>query len=965
MSSSGSVLSETLQSITSAKLEELSKKRAIFEAQKARCLDAGSLETDKLKKLRLLVDGVKTCFGVKTATRRGKDGHVDTGRIISGSIKDPRLEVELKNLERFLEQARYDPSVSARLMQNWKDSLIQQLDVQSLKYQYASLYGQLVTEWLSAHRAAATSSNNDSEMTEGFEEIAGKERLESRAEWERSVFKPFDTDPEAIFAYLKALFGETGKNKQASKALKTLRDSVDSFETELAAPEQFNYDVLQWTIKGLLTSDLLTDEKCAVLKDFINSEVILSELADVLNMRMAALQTWTWGGDVPIEQRRKISGSYNIFMHEDLLQAIFLQFIGVRWSVFFKRAFTAFSRFDGAWTSLRKPIPKLDKKRRDYFLGPQSVKPSVQSKRQSQYMARYFCAQLLDSVDQEVVTNEGDEEAHYEHPAKRARVMLAQQPITGGKAPRRQLASKAARKSAPSAGYVTVPEEEDSEFEYDEREMRNKPKNPMESKQALLHLLSAEILITTRMHGEITCVRSEFESWNQSLPHSTIYSVLAFLGVSEKWLGFFRKFLEAPLKFISDGEAGQPQIRKRGIPGSHTLSDVLGEVILFCMDFSVNQTTEGAQLYRMHDDLWIWSSNHQTCVKAWSAITTFAAIMGATLNKDKSGAVRVVHGNGSRAATPHSSLPKGQIRWGFLYLNPQSGRFEIDQPMVDTHIEELQHQLEDKVKSVFSWVQAWNTYAATFFTTNFGKPANCFGQAHVDMMLATFERAQRTIFSDHGTGSVIEYIKATLQERFGLTDIPDGYVLFPTELGGLELQSPFIGLLQIRDALPRDPSHLLDDFAEAEVEAYRAAKIKFETDQVYRHSLDDPNFVPEDADTFMSFEEFTRYREEFEYGYDGELCDVFMDLLKQPSEESIDASAAVMVALNNMITSGLTERAGIRGNWFSMTPYWKWVTQLYGPEVMEKFGGLNIVDSGSLPIGIVSELRSGRVKWRE
>jgi hypothetical protein len=105
-------------------------------------------------------------------------------------------------------------------------------------------------------------------------------------------------------------------------------------------------------------------------------------------------------------------------MHEDLLQAIFLQFIGVKWSVCFKRAFTAFSRFDGAWTSLRKPIPRLDKKRREYFLGAQSMEPSVQSKRQSLHMASYFCAQLLDSAEQEVVINEGDEEADYERPAK-------------------------------------------------------------------------------------------------------------------------------------------------------------------------------------------------------------------------------------------------------------------------------------------------------------------------------------------------------------------------------------------------------------------------------------------------------------------------------------------------------------------------------------------------------------------
>lgn len=233
------------------------------------------------------------------------------------------------------------------------------------------------------------------------------------------------------------------------------------------------------------------------------------------------------------------------------------------------------------------------------------------------------------------------------------------------------------------------------------------------------------------------------------------------------------------------------------------------------------------------------------------------------------------------------------------------------------------------------------------------------------MMLATLERVQRNIFSDNGTSSVVEYLKATLQQRFGIADVPDGYIFFPTELGGLELQNPFVGLLQIRDAVPKQPSYLFDDFLDAEAEAYKRAKITFEKHQVCRYLVDDPTFIPEDWNTFMSFEEFTRYREEFQYGYDGKLRDVFKALLKQPTEESIEASAEVMTGLNAMRTSGFTGKAGISRNWRGMTPYWKWVAQLYGPEMMEKFGGLNIVDNGLLPVGIISELRGRRVKWCE
>src|SRR5207248_132603 len=156
----------------------------------------------------------------------------------------------------------------------------------------------------------------------------------------------------------------------------------------------------------------------------------------------------------------------------------------------------------------------------------------------------------------------------------------------------------------------------------------------------------------------------------------------------------------------------------------------------------------------------------------------------------------------------------------------------------------------------------------------------------------------------------------------------------------------FIDLLQTRDAVPRQPSHLLDDFAEAEAEAYRSARTKFDTDSVYRYSLDDPKFVPEDGDRFMSWEEFTRYREVLDDGYAGDLCDVFTKLLKQPTEESIEPSMELMTVLNAMNKGGLAEKAGTSGGWHGLTPYWKWALQLYAPGRRERLGGWNVVVSG-------------------
>jgi hypothetical protein len=64
--------------------------------------------------------------------------------------------------------------------------------------------------------------------------------------------------------------------------------------------------------------------------------------------------------------------------------------------------------------------------------------------------------------------------------------------------------------------------------------------------------------------------------------------------------------------------------------------------------------------------------------------------------------VRIAHNGNLRV---DNRLPSGEIRWGFLFLDESTGRFEIDQKMVDSHVEELRAQLQGKSKSVIDWIQ--------------------------------------------------------------------------------------------------------------------------------------------------------------------------------------------------------------------------------------------------------------------
>ncbi|UPK95031.1 hypothetical protein LCI18_005966 [Fusarium solani-melongenae] len=974
MVSSGSVFSATLQEITNTKLDELSKRRSRFEEAKASILTSIQAEDDAVKRVITLSDGVKKCFDIKLDK---------AGKVITEQTGHGALEIELKNLDRFLDQATCDPSVSSKMLDAWQQSLIRHLDMQSLQFQYAALYAQLVTEWLSGDKEEEGAAGDDVEMGEPFEDVGSAAKLESRMKWEGVAFEAADVDETALKQYLDHLFGVDNKHKKdVASALKKLRRAVYAFEAKLSTPNQFGVQTLRWVIKGLLSSDLLSDEKREVLRDFQGNHVILKEIADVLDMRISALGSWNWSSDaVPLEMRRKISGIYNVHLQEDLLNAIFLQYIGVKWSVFFKDAFEDFRRCENAWKSTRADIPKIDKRRLGYYLGPLSDSPSLQSARTKIYNSKFFMTQLMDNVQQGTDTAEGEEEAEYERfsassPKRRAKGMGV-----GGPVRHRKLASKACRKSAPSTGGVRMPsdsEDEDDEDNYgsydedddDEDDGSMGERNPMTLKQDLLHLLSTEININTQLYGELTAFHSVFDNWNSLLPHQTVYTILKHFGVSEKWLGFFQRFLEAPLKFIDD-ENATPRQRRRGAPTSHVLSDVFGETVLFCLDFAVNQSTSGNRLWRVKDDVWFWTHDHKLAVKTWEVLDEFKAITGTEINHAKSGTIRVAK-NRDMTLAIDESLPKGEIRWGFLRLSPQTGRFEIDQKMVDAHIDELHKQLHDKRKSILAFIQTWNSYAATFFTSNFGKAANCFGREHVDNMLSTHERIQRQVFSklsedgEDKVSSVAEYLKREMSRRFGIENIPDGFLYFPVDLGGLDLQSPFVSLLQIREQVYKSPLDPVIAFEEAEVESYKRAEKAFLNGSINneRYSLDDPDWKPKsehDQENFMPFEEYIRYREDFEFNHyrrSKKLRSVFRRLMTRPQEKSIDKDdGKVCLALDNV--SGMSN---IR-SWHSMEPYWKWVAMVYGPEIVDRFGELNIVDSGLLPMGMVSVFRNKRVKW--
>lgn len=388
-------------------------------------------------------------------------------------------------------------------------------------------------------------------------------------------------------------------------------------------------------------------------------------------------------------------------------------------------------------------------------------------------------------------------------------------------------------------------------------------------------------------------------------------------------------------------------------------------------------------LYRLHDDLWL-CGDPAKCVKAWMTIERCASVLGLQFNDSKTGSAYLAE-DANKDAHVLDVLPKGRVILGFLELDAHTGDWVIDHNQVDAHIRQLGKQLAG-CNSVFSWIQTWNSCIGRFFNYTFGQPANCFGQRHVDMILTTHQRMQQELFTKHGggarPGSVTEYLQRTIEERFEVADVPDAFLYFPEELGGLGVRNPFISLLAVRDQLLRNPEARMADFLKQERKAYEAAKANFDAlndrdrsrrlDAILGKSSSATDFIPLSAASdessgrrepswagpkgsgFMTFDEYTRYRETSSAA----LRAAYIDLLILPSKSDAQLSWEVSNALDNLAVNQpelSRSRLGSDRNW---------LIQLHSKDAFKRFGGLSIVDQGLLPMGVMTLLRDRKVTWQ-
>ncbi|GLB44597.1 putative reverse transcriptase (RNA-dependent DNA polymerase) [Lyophyllum shimeji] len=372
---------QTLQFITSIKLQELEKQRLSYQEHAKILEEVDAANDDLISKCEILLKAVESWSG--------------SGLVMASTNLGGKLNIH--NLHLWLPQAKQDPNFSPEILRSWIDTLETHVRHSLMRFDCAKLFGSLFNEWVASgdsSTALATSKADDGESTSSSEFVkVGRQEMHDQLDRLTSIIfdeKPIDTD--ALESYLSELFS----GDEAFKALEFLRHDIGKYGTHLKRQTILETDV-QNAIRGLLASGLMDEVKRATLAEFLDNGTVITEVTSVLNMRMAGLENWSWPAEgLVIEMRRHLNGKYRAFTDPEIVDALLLQYIGISWQVKLKSAFKRL--LDGkAWKTRYPEDAPAIRERNSEQLG-QTTPHSIEARRRELRKSHFFLSQLTSSA---------------------------------------------------------------------------------------------------------------------------------------------------------------------------------------------------------------------------------------------------------------------------------------------------------------------------------------------------------------------------------------------------------------------------------------------------------------------------------------------------------------------------------------------------------------------------------------
>lgn len=737
------------------------------------------------------------------------------------------LHPDVANLDLLLREID-SGHASDETITHWRAQLEKELAQGRLRAEIIYLFGALLEEWATAAEQAAPQDDEQSRV-----------QMELLARAAHPVEIPRERD---LLASLFASFGLDNADFASYLRINLERSIYASVTPGELTP------ILRRISQDRYRSATTRREA----QRFFNNDILRRELSDALTILLDNIDEWSWSED-GIPARALLSRTkWRLFLDEDLPIACLLALLGTRWQKAFEKV------FEQRQTARRKRLQRLIER--------QAHDDAVQTGRQASALSLGIASgiDIWDDVDKHI-------------PQPEPEASLDEQLRYWG-----DYGSIYASRAQRQAGLRDFERFNDYSGEQDTGAMDN-----------VLTLLNAEIQLGRAAFPErpLYVVKIDLKDFYPSLSHDLLLDMLAYFGLAERDLAFFRRYLAVPMRAGDD-----VVIAHSGVPNHRLLSDLLGELVLRLLDQHIQRSAR-VSIVRMVDDIGLVAATPEEAVKAWNAVREFCQACGLTVNTEKSGAVCV----GTEKPSPE--LPAGIPTWLHVSLDAD-GQWTVNEAAFNQYLTQAREQVT-RAPSTIARVEAYNA-ASAYLEHSLALRAP-LGETHrrsVSMAVARFHHA---FFQE--SGGIIEALRNLIAERFLDTTspihLPEAWLLWPITAGGLGL---------------RQPALLAASFAES-----------FATRKALR--------VPEERreDWLRRSNDWARY-------YEALLPEV------APVEPAPNKVMETLV--DDFISRGGDLSAGHQT---SLSTYWRWVLYVYGPQILEWFGTFRFLFTELVPVQLITQ----------
>jgi hypothetical protein len=425
-------------------------------------------------------------------------------------------------------------------------------------------------------------------------------------------------------------------------------------------------------------------------------------------------------------------------------------------------------------------------------------------------------------------------------------------------------------------------------------------------------LVNAEIKLARAAFPDrpLCLVKLDLRDYYSSIPHDLVLTVLGNLGIRQPELELVARFLAMPLAATDGstadlGDTGEARSATRGVPMGYRLSALLAELIGRCLEAYVQQRT-AVRVIRVVDDICLLTPDPDAAVAARQHVTAFFQTCGLTLNDDKFGVVCI---GGELPAAAAGPLP----RWGMLTLD-QQGEWSVHEASFQQHLAQSRDSVmaAEAVLSKVDIINADLTHLARGVALGADLGDNHRAEANAALVRFVDD------YAGPGQGiaaALCEDVIALVGTRAGADRqappqaIPEAWLYWPVTAGGLGLRNPYI---------------MAGQFAEAVRRRDRVAAPQ----------------GPAEAGWNTRDNDWARY---------------YRRLL-----EPLDPAAPTDTAATESLTRDFIARgtAISQGAQITLTPYWRWILSVYGPEIRERFGTFRFLNTELVPLQLLGARRT-------